>query len=101
MKQSKIVKNWSMELSKKLGRLVEKIQEKGLSAYDFSPSTSVSITFSDKSHCYFKFAFSVINDSKRQVAVFTEHCGYFEFSTYGAIVREITEDVYIDNDYES
>ena len=34
------------------------------------------ITFEDGSNAFFKWAFSIADESKREVAVFTEHCGY-------------------------
>ncbi len=100
MSHKDIIENWAEDLSKKLGRPAADIKEKGLSAYDFSPSSHVEVTFLDKSFCKFKFAFCVINEEKRLVAVFTEHCGYHVYSTYGAIVREISEEIFIDEDYE-
>ncbi|MCP5209308.1 MAG: hypothetical protein H6998_00110 [Hahellaceae bacterium] len=97
---NEIVVSWSGLLSKKLGRPAEEIAEKGLSGYDFSPSKRVEIEFSDKSHCLFKYSFAVINEQTRQVAVFTEHCGYHVYSTYGAVIKEINEDIFVDDDYE-
>ena len=101
MLNKRIIEDWSELLSHKLGRSSNEIIEKGLSAYDFSPSRKVVVEFSDKSICSFNFAFSVIDKEKRMVAIFTEHCGYHEFYIYGAIVREIDEDIFIDDDYEA
>jgi hypothetical protein len=96
-----LVKKWSEKLGQKLKRKKEEIEEKGLSAYDFSPSTSVEILFHDKSCCKFNSAFCVIDEKKRLVAIFTEHCGYHEFFTYGAIIKEISEETFVDEDYET
>ncbi len=89
MQNPQIIDEWAELLSEKLGKSVEEIKKKGLSAYDFSPSKKVQITYSDKSVCSFNSAFAVIDKKKRKVAVFTEHCGYHEFYTMGAIVRNI------------
>lgn len=98
--QNEIVKQWAKELSQKLGRDEAEIVSKGLSAYDFSPSTSVEIYYSPKSIVKFNFAFMVINPEERRAAVFTEHLGYHEFSLYGAVAKEIAIDYYVDDDYE-
>lgn len=97
----KINEDWAELLSHKLGRSSIEIIDKGLSAYDFSPSKRVVIEFSDKSNCTFNFAFSVIDRDKRMVAVFSEHCGYHEFCMHGAMVREIDENIFFDDDYRS
>ena len=101
MRNDNIVEHWAELLSKKLGRPAHEIAEKGLSACDFSPAKRVEIIFSDKSFCSFKYAFSVVDEAKRLVAIFSEHCGYHEFSTYGAKIVEINEDMFIDEDYEA
>jgi hypothetical protein len=94
-----IISNWSIALEKKLFRSGKEIIAKGLSAYDF-PTTPVTIMFADESSCIFNFAFALINAEKKIAAVFTEHCGYYEFPIAGAIVREGTADIYIDEYYE-
>ena len=48
-----------------------------LSAYDF-PS-NVTITFPDGSNAHFIGAFFIENTDRRELAVFTEHCGYHIF----------------------
>lgn len=54
---------------------------RGLSASDFLSST-VAITFEDDSRVEFKYAFVVEAPEFREVAVFTEHCGYHIFPLY-------------------
>jgi len=54
---------------------------RGLSASDFSSST-VAITFEDDSKVEFMYAFIIEAPEFREVAVFTEHCGYHIFSLY-------------------
>ena len=43
----------------------------------------VWIQFEDGSHCFFNYAFMVIHEEREELAVFTEHCGYYVFSTRG------------------
>lgn len=39
----------------------------------------VRIDFEDGSSCAFNYAFMVTDEARREVAVFTEHCGYYVF----------------------
>ncbi|MDR2689694.1 MAG: hypothetical protein LBB76_08055 [Azoarcus sp.] len=78
-KHAEILADWAPDLSLKLGRPVEVIRGKGLSAYDFPPSQRVRINFVDGSVAEFNYAFACIREKESQVAVFTEHCGYLEF----------------------
>jgi hypothetical protein len=52
---------------------------KQLSAYDFSLNQNIKITFDDGSYAFFKYAFYWTDDEAKEVAVFTEHCGYHIF----------------------
>lgn len=99
MNKDLIIK-WASLLSKKLGRSEAEIAGKGLSAYDFSPSTSVEIYYSESSIIKFDSAFLVIDQESRMAAVFSEHYGYHEFSVYGAVVKEISINYYVDEDFE-
>jgi hypothetical protein len=51
---------------------------KRLNAYDFIEN--ISISFSDNSFCFFRCALCYVDDERRELAVFTEHCGYYIFS---------------------
>ncbi len=42
----------------------------------------VTIEFGDESNAFFKNAFFVTDKERKEVAVFTEHFGYFVFKTY-------------------
>ena len=97
---SDILKKWKSELSEKLNRSEDEIVQNGLTAYDFSPSKSIEIAYSSTSVIKFDHAFMVINSETRVAAVFTEHYGYHEFSVYGAIAKEIEEQIYIDDGYD-
>lgn len=39
----------------------------------------VKLDFLDGSHVVFQYAFYAVNEEKRELAVFTEHCGYHVF----------------------
>jgi acyl-ACP thioesterase len=95
-----LIIKWAGLLSKKLGRSEAEIEERGLSAYDFSSSTSVEIYYSESSIIKFDSAFLVIDEESRMAAVFTEHYGYYEYSVYGAVAKEISVSYYVDEDFE-
>lgn len=50
-----------------------------LSAGDFSTEQSIIIRFQDGSQVLFRYAFAITDKPRREVAVFTEHCGYHVF----------------------
>jgi len=61
----------------------------GPSASDFPLETTVSIRFEDGSHIEFKYAFIIEAPDFREVAVFTEHCGYHLFPLYEGLDLKI------------
>jgi hypothetical protein len=58
---------------------------KRLSASDFPLAATVSIRFEDDSRVEFKYAFVIKAPEFREVAVFTEHCGYHLFPLYDGL----------------
>jgi hypothetical protein len=75
----RLLNEWANALSLKLGRSVEGLKAQGLTAHDFKMQT-VAITFEDGSSASWKYAFYVQDPAMPDwVAVFTEHCGYYEF----------------------
>lgn len=69
------VKNWRKELSKKLLRTQKELIIFGLNFEDFNKN--IAIVFEDDSVANYNYAFFVEN--KEKYAIFTEHCGYFEY----------------------
>jgi hypothetical protein len=53
-----------------------------LLVYDFADGRSVRLAFPDGSHAFFRDAFHLRDEAGREVAVFTEHCGYHFFPAY-------------------
>ena len=60
-----------------------------LSAGDFPDDPSVIVRFPDGSHVLFRYAFAVPDEAGREVAVFTEHCGYHVFPAGEAEVEVV------------
>ncbi len=61
----------------------------GLSAADF-PSNGVRVQFADGSYALFRYAFVVHDDDRGEVAVFTEHCGYYVFKQQAVSCSEVS-----------
>lgn len=91
-----MIRDWAPELSSRLGRTVSLIEDKGLTARDFSPSRFVEIRDSGGQVARFSFAFMLIRPAQSVAAVFSEHDGYMEFDLeQDSVVAEIHEDIYI------
>lgn len=54
-----------------------------LNAFDFSMSQRVTLTFEDESQVDFRYAFVIEAPEYKEIAVFTEHCGYHIFFNGG------------------
>ena len=74
--KDKIKENLSEKSFDYYGKKYEK-----LSAYEFIDNLNLKISFLDGSYAFFKYAFYWIDNERREVAVFTEHCGYHIFYT--------------------
>jgi hypothetical protein len=55
---------------------------------DFSVVEDVVLEFEDGSTARFRYAFYEVDEERREIAVFTEHCGYHVFSTLGLTYRK-------------
>ena len=80
---------WIAELSATLDRPRETLlSEGGLRVADFRDS--LKITLMDGSYAVFKYAFAIVSEEKRAIAVFTEHCGYLVFPHHDATIEICT-----------
>ncbi|HEY3814670.1 MAG TPA: hypothetical protein VGL66_15725 [Caulobacteraceae bacterium] len=61
-----------------LSRTADQIRQDGLIDDDFDEGLEIS--FADGSHALFNAAFLVAGEDGQSVAVFTQACGYFEFT---------------------
>lgn len=94
-----ILNDWKEKVASKLGRSVEEISARGLSATDFNGSSKVILSHPGELECVFNHAFSIVDAEAGKVAVFTEHCGYHEFYLNGMKVSDIVVNEYWDEDY--
>lgn len=74
-------------LAARLGRTEDEIAERGLFAGDFGINEEVDLTLDDGSTMHLRYAFYVLDAEGGRLGVFSEHCGYFSFSTCGLRAR--------------
>lgn len=48
----------------------------------------ISLEFEDESTAYFKYACVVVDEERKELCIFTEHCGYHVFSLHGLKVKK-------------
>ncbi|GAA4049432.1 hypothetical protein GCM10022409_40010 [Hymenobacter glaciei] len=89
MQSTDLPERWKLKLQEYLVAKGSTKPEK-LSASEFSSETSVNIRFEDDSHVEYRYAFVIKAPEFREVAVFTEHCGYHIFPLYDGLELIIT-----------
>lgn len=83
---------WADALSERVSRPAKEIRAKGLGAGDFRPEQFVELAWPDGSHALFRYAFFLADEKRGEVAIFTEHCGYWVVP-YGAVEVQFKIDV--------
>lgn len=79
-----IVKEWAQELSDVTGHPVERLVENP-QCFDF-PNGLLRIVLMDDSVVEFRWAFHIVSERNKAIAVFTEHCGHHVFPYHEAKV---------------
>lgn len=80
LERSVVLNRWLPQLAQKTGRPVATLKAEGLNSGDFRPR-GVRIDFEDGSVVQFRWSFFVTDPARNgKLAIFTEHCGYHEFS---------------------
>jgi hypothetical protein len=72
-----------------LGRSPEELLSSGLAARDFPSDHDLRIILMDGSMVRFRYAFAIESETKRAIAVFTEHCGYHVFPHHEAVISRV------------
>jgi hypothetical protein len=80
MKHDDLPERWATNLQKYLGEELG-VKRGRLSAEEFHHS--LKITFEDGSFAFFHYSFYLLDEQLKEVAVFTEHCGYHIFPLFG------------------
>ncbi|MBC6606638.1 hypothetical protein H8B13_07395 [Hymenobacter sp. BT188] len=81
MRQEDLPERWKIKLQDYL-TAKGSIEQHKLDASDFPLEGIVRIQFEDDSKVEFHYAFAIEAPEFREVAVFTEHCGYHVFPLY-------------------
>jgi hypothetical protein len=84
-----ILREWVGEVASFLGRSSEELLSYGLAAADFPSDHDLRITLMDGSVVRFRYAFAIESETKRAIAVFTEHCGYHVFPHHEAVISRV------------
>jgi hypothetical protein len=85
MKNEDLPARWISRLEAHLAQTGQDRQR--LSAYDFQHD--LKLVFEDGSFIFFKYAFCLEDETLKELAVFTEHCGYHVFPLEGTEVEEL------------
>ena len=80
-----VLGEWLPELALHTGRPERELSEGGLSALDFEPGV-LRIELMDGSFVEFHYAFHLLSERHKAIAVFSEHCGYHVFPYHEAKV---------------
>ena len=75
MKQKDLPERWQLRLQNHLQEISSKYKELSFAAFE----NDLRITFGDQSNAFFYYAFYWIDEETKEIAVFTEHCGYHLF----------------------
>jgi hypothetical protein len=84
MKHSDLPERWAQKLKAFIRDELEQERET-LRAGDFD--YDLKLTFEDSSTVFFRYAFHISDQDLKEIAVFTEHCGYHIFPFVGAHIE--------------
>ena len=97
-----VIRDWLPELAAKLGRSTAELEQRGLSAYDFSSSRTVEIRYPYGHVHRIELAFALVRPAAGLAAVFSEHAGYPEFELIDdCVVAEIRDEIIYRHDSET
>jgi hypothetical protein len=80
-----VITEWADDLASRFGCSAQVVQGQSVQWLSF-PSETVRIELMDESCIEFKYSFHLVNEGKRSIAVFTEHCGHHVFPYHEARV---------------
>jgi hypothetical protein len=83
-----VVQEWAHELAAHLG-CAESEVERSMAF----PHATVRVELMDGSAVMLKFAFALVSEAKRAIAVFSEHCGHHVFPYHEA--RVFSDDILV------
>ena len=90
---SELEREWSVELAKHFGQDVESFLVDPTRFMQY-PIEVVRVELMDGSHVEFKYAFALVSEELRAIAVFTEHCGHHVYPYHEARVYRAGQLIY-------
>ena len=84
---------WSFELAKRFGQDVNNFLVTPTRYMEY-PIETVRVELMDGSLVEFKYAFALVSEERKAIAVFTEHCGHHVFPYHEAKVYQAGQLVY-------
>lgn len=91
-----VIDEWADELAQKLGSTREEMLAAN---YIDNGRNRVVIQYEDESQAVYRNAIAVCSEERKQVAVFTEHCGYLVFKL--PVNTEVIETVFSDGEWHT
>ena len=88
-----LVREWAAELAKRFGQEVEHFLASPTKFMEY-PIEPVRVELMDGSHVEFKYAFALVSEELKTIAVFTEHCGHHVYPYHEAKVYQAGQLVY-------
>lgn len=86
MRQKDLPQRWQLRLQNYLQEIGSEYKELTVDAFKHD----LRIIFADGSNAFFRYAFYWIDKESKEIAVFTEHCGYHIFFLEEAKLETIT-----------
>ncbi len=90
---AQIETEWAAELASRFGRTNKEVLHRVRPWLDF-PQGQLRVELLDGSVVQFAWAFHIVSETKRTIAVFTEHCGHHLYPYHEARVFRDDELVY-------
>ena len=90
---SELEREWSVELAKRFGQDVETFLATPTKFMEY-PIETVRVELMDGSHVEFNYAFALVSEGLKAIAVFTEHCGHQVYPYHEAKVYRAGQLVY-------
>ena len=97
MKHDDLPARWAIKLKSYISEELKNDRGR-LSASDFP--YLIKIDFEDGSFAFFRYAFYLLDHDLKEMAIFTEHCGYHIFPLVGTKI-ELLEAKWTETDYEN
>jgi hypothetical protein len=82
-----VLQSWAFLLARRAGITVEEFRAEPERHMSF-PLSAVRVDLMDGSYIQLKYAFALVNEELKSIAVFSEHCGHFVLPFHEAKVYQ-------------